>query len=117
MEKVNDYKKRFKKAKETEKASKLFTRYKLTKMGYHYVGLESRKGFESKGIVDAIAVKKVFGEGVDSIEIVLLQIKGNAKVPEKELQRLKEAKMKVMIKYGTAEYEKGRLAEIKVFDD
>jgi len=117
MEKRKDYERRFRKAKKTEKAAKLFTKYRLTKMGYHCVTLESKKGYESTGIVDAIAVRKLFKEDADKVEIVLLQVKGNVSVTEREMQRLRKAREKVMIKYGIAEYRKGRLAEVEIFED
>lgn len=55
MEKSRDYERRFKKARKTEKSARIFTKYRLTKMGYHSVSLESKKGFEAKGIVDVVA--------------------------------------------------------------
>jgi hypothetical protein len=38
-------------------------------------------------------------------------------VTEKELERLREARKKATIKYGIAEYKKGRLAKVKIYDD
>jgi len=117
MTKNSDYEKRFKKARKTEKSARLFTKYKLTKMGYHSVSLESKKGFEPKGIVDVVAVRKLFKEDPDKVEIVLLQRKGNRAVSEKELERLREARKKATIKYGIAEYKKGRLAKVEIYSD
>jgi len=117
MGKSRDYVRRFKKAKKTEKSARLFTKYKLTKMGYHSVSLESKKGFEAKGIVDIVAARKLFKEDPDKVEIVLLQRKGNIAVPKKELERLRVARKKAVIKYGTAEYKKGKLAKVEIYDD
>jgi hypothetical protein len=116
MEKKKEYKKRFKLAKETEKAARLFTRYRLTEMGYHSVSLESKKEFEPTGIVDVVAVR-IFKEDPDKVELVLLQRKDNVSVSQKEIKRLKAARKKVVIKYGTAEYKKGRMAKVEIYDD
>lgn len=117
MERRKDYKRRFKKARKTEKAARLFTKYRLTKMGYHSVSLESKKGFEPTGIVDVVAVRKLFKKDPDKVEIVLLQRKGNVTVPQKEIKRLRAARKKAVIKYGIAEYKKGKLAKIKIYDN
>jgi cell fate (sporulation/competence/biofilm development) regulator YlbF (YheA/YmcA/DUF963 family) len=116
MEKSKEYERRFKKVRKTEKAARLFTKYKLTKMGYHSVSLESKKGFESKGVVDVVAVRKFYEGDPDKVEIVLLQRKGNVAVSEKELKRLRAAKKKAVVKYGIAEYRKGKLAEVEIFN-
>jgi len=112
----DDYDKRWKKAKKTEKLARTFTKYALTKEGYHSVSLESKKGFESKGIVDVVAVRKLFKEDADKMEIVLLQRKGNLRVTEKELDRLKRAVEIATIKYGIAEYREGKMANVEIFD-
>lgn len=117
MARSNDYKKLFKKARKTEKSARLFTKYKLTEMGYHSVSLESKKGYEPKGIVDVVAVRKLFKEDPDKVEIVLIQRKGNKTVTEKELKRLREARKKAIIKCGIAEYKKGRLAKVEIYDN
>jgi hypothetical protein len=117
MKKGSDYAKRFQKAKKTEKAARLFTKYKLTKMGYHSVSLESKKGYEATGIVDVVAVRKLFKRDPDKVEILLLQRKGNVTVSERELKRLRAAKKKAVIKYGIAEYKKGKLAKVEIFND
>ncbi len=111
-----DYGKRWAKARKTERLARTFTKYALTREGYHSVSLESRKGYESKGIVDVVAVKKLFKEDPDKMEIVLLQRKGNLRVTKKELERLERATQIATVKYGVAEYREGRMAKVKVFD-
>lgn len=79
--------------------------------------MESKRGYESKGIVDLIAVRKLFKEDPDKMEIVLLQRKGNLKVAKEELKRLKRATRIATIKYGIAEYSEGKMAKVKIFDN
>lgn len=112
----DEYKKRFDKAKKTEGLARTFTKYALTKEGYHSVSLESKRGYESKGIVDVVAVKKLHKEDSDKMEIVLLQRKGNIKVTKRELKRLKRAAKIATIKYGIAEYREGEMARVKIYD-
>lgn len=116
MKLSDDYKQRWKKARKTERLARTFTKYALTKEGYHSVSLESKRGYESKGIVDVVAVKKLHKEDPDKMEIVLFQRKGNLKVTEKELERLKKAVEIATIKFGIAEYREGKMAKVKIFD-
>ena len=116
MKMKDDYEKRWRKARKTEKLARIFTKYVLTKEGYHSVSLESIRGYESKGIVDVVAVRKLFKEDPDKMEIVLLQRKGNLKVTKEELKRLKRAARIATIKYGIAEYREGKMAKVKIFD-
>jgi len=111
-----EYKRRWKVAKITEKNARIFTSYALSKMGFHSISLESRKGFESTGIVDLVAVRKLFKEDPDKVEIVLLQRKGNVRVSKSEIDRLKNAVKIATVKYGIAEYKKGRLAKLKIYE-
>ena len=112
----DDYEKRFEKVRRTEGLARTFTKYALTKEGYHSVSLESKRGYESKGIVDVVAVKKLHKEDSDKMEIVLLQRKGNIKVTKRELKRLKRAVKIATIKYGIAEYREGKMTKVTIFD-
>jgi len=116
MKNRSDYEKRWRKVRKTERFARTFTKYALTKEGYYSISLESKKGFEAPGIVDVIAVKKLFKEDPDKMEIVFLQRKGNLKVTKKELERLKRAVEIATIKYGIAEYKEGKMAKVKIFD-
>jgi len=116
MKRKINYEKRWKKARRTENLARTFTKYALTKEGYHSVSLESKKGFEPPGIVDVVAVRKLFKENPDKMEIVLLQRKGNLNVTEKELERLKRASEIAVIKYGIAEYKEGKMAKVRIFN-
>jgi uncharacterized small protein (DUF1192 family) len=40
--------------------------------------------------------------------------KGNVAVTNKEIERLKAARKKAVVKYGIAEYKKGRLAKVEI---
>ena len=105
-----DYKNRWKKARKTEKLARTFSKYALTKLGYSRVFLLSKKGYESTGIVDLVGIKK----SGDKIELILFQVKGNKKVTKKEIERLRNIKHNIKIKYGIIEYNKGRLPMPKI---
>jgi hypothetical protein len=71
--------------------AKTFAKYELTKRGYRHVSFESRRGYEYKGIVDLLAVRRSKGNP-DSLEVMLLQVKGgSARVTPVELGRLRKA--------------------------
>ena len=83
--------------------AKTFTKYSLAKKGYKVLSLDSRKGFEYKGIVDLIAVKRHKSDP-DVLHIILFQVKGgSARVTEKELQRLSTAARRLDVDWNVAE--------------
>jgi len=83
--------------------AKTFTKYELSKKGYKCLSLDSRKGYEYKGVVDLIAVKR-HHKNPDRIEIMLLQVKGgSAKITSDELERLQAAARNVKIRWNVAE--------------
>jgi hypothetical protein len=85
----------------------------LTKRGYRRVFLLSKKGHESTGIVDLVAIKKT-GEKRDSTEIVLIQVKGGRqRVKESEKERLKAATRKVVVRCGIIEYLEGHMPKLE----
>ena len=83
--------------------AKTFTKYFLAKKGYKVISLDSRKGFEYKGIVDLIAVKRHKSDP-DVLHVILFQVKGGrAHVTEKELQRLSKAARRLTVNWNVAE--------------
>lgn len=73
------------------KNAKTFAKYKLSQKGYRVISFDSSKGYEYKGVVDLIAVKRDT-RNPDRLKIVLVQVKGgSAKITEHELKRLKDA--------------------------
>lgn len=90
------------KAHKTSKNAKTFTKVKLNKKGYRYIDFDTRKGYEYKGIVDLIAVKRD-NKNPDNLEIILFQIKGgSAKIKPDEIRRLKKSVKNVKISWNTA---------------
>lgn len=85
------------------KNAKAFTRYLLGKRGYHSMSLDSRKGYEYKGVVDLVAVKRD-SKNPDVLTIVLLQVKGGgARVTPDEIDRLRTATQRVKVRWNVAE--------------
>ena len=83
--------------------AKTFTKYSLAKKGYKVLSLDSRKGFEYKGIVDLIAVKRHKSDP-DVLHVILFQMKGgSARVTEKGLQRLSKAARRLQVDWNVAE--------------
>jgi hypothetical protein len=90
-------------AHRTGQNAKTFTRYFLTKKGYKCLSLDSRKGFEYKGVVDLIAVKRHKSDP-DVLHIVLFQVKGGAaRVTKEEIQRLSKVTRSIKVDWNTAE--------------
>jgi len=90
------------KAHVTCKNAKTFTKYFLAKGGYKYMDLDSKKGYEYKGVVDLIAVKRDTNDP-DVLTIVLFQVKGgSARVKEQELNRLRKAVSRIRIQWNVA---------------
>ena len=105
----SDIQKTLKKARETERKARLFAQYELTRRGYRRVFLLSKKGYESTGIVDLVAVKK----HRDETEIVLIQVKGGKRrVSESEKKRLRAACKNVRVRCATVEYIPGSWAKM-----
>jgi hypothetical protein len=94
--------------------ARIFARYILTKDSYNSVFLLSKKGNESAGIVDLVAIKKHPDEAgkLDATEIILLQVKGNGKATEEERKRLLNARQKVRVSAGLIEYAPGCLPKV-----
>lgn len=85
------------------KNAKTFTKYKLGKKGFKCLSLDSKRGYEYKGVVDLIAVKRN-KQDPDKLNIVLVQVKGgSARVSSEEISRIKKAVKKVNISWIVAE--------------
>ncbi len=83
--------------------AKTFTKYFLAQKGYKCLGLDSSRGYEYKGVVDLLAVKRHKSDP-DVLHIVLFQVKGgNARVTEKEIQRLSKAARRLKVDWNIAE--------------
>jgi len=83
--------------------AKTFTKYFLAKKGYKSLSLDSRKGYEYKGVVDLIAVKRN-KNNPDMLQLVLFQVKGGrARVSEEEIKRLRQAARRIRVGWNIAE--------------
>jgi len=91
-------------AHEHSRKALTFSQVKLDKMGYKWkVPLLSRKGYEYKGIVDLVAIKRN-NRRPDQLEIMLVQVKGGrGRVTTDEIERLKKAKHELRIRLAGAE--------------
>jgi hypothetical protein len=63
------------KAHVTARNAKLFAKYALGKTGWKVASLDTRKGFEYKGVVDLVAVKRN-NRSPDELTVMLVQVKG-----------------------------------------
>lgn len=92
-----------KKAHQTSKSAKTFTKYFLSKGGYKSMDLDTKKGYEYKGIVDLIAVKRD-KKDPDVLTIVLFQVKGGgARMTDHEIARLRKAVSRIRVQWNVAE--------------
>lgn len=89
-------------ARKTALNAKQFTKYCLAKAGYRWVDLDTKLGYEFKGIVDLVAVKRD-NTDPDSLRIVLFQVKGGgARIKEPELIRLRNAASRIKVEWNYA---------------
>jgi hypothetical protein len=83
--------------------AKTFTKYFLAKKGYKSLSLDSRKGYEYKGVVDLIAVKRD-KKNPDILRLILFQVKGGeARVSAGEIHRLQQAARRIRVGWNIAE--------------
>jgi hypothetical protein len=83
--------------------AKTFTKYLLSKRGYKCISLDTRKGYEYKGIIDLVAVKRDKRDP-DCLEIIFVQVKGGeARITAEELKRLHAATKSAKIYCAVAE--------------
>jgi hypothetical protein len=86
----------------TARNAKLFTKYALGKAGWKVASLDSRNGFEYKGVVDLVAVKRN-NRSPDELTIMLVQVKGgSARVTKDELLRLRRAARRLQVTWNVA---------------
>jgi hypothetical protein len=66
------------------------------------VSLDSRKGFEYKGVVDLVAVKRD-NRSPDELTVMLVQVKGgSARITKDELSRLWRAAKRLQVTWNVA---------------
>jgi hypothetical protein len=91
------------KAHLTARNAKTFARYALGKAGWRVVSLDTRKGYEYKGVVDLLAVKRN-NRRPDDLTVMLVQVKGgSARVTRDEENRLRRAVRRVRLEWNVAE--------------
>jgi hypothetical protein len=89
--------------------AKTFTKYKLSKEGYKCISFDTKKGYEYKGVVDLVAVKRD-NKKPDRLRVILVQVKGgSAKIKKYELSRLKSARRNIEIDWLIAEKPKKKV--------
>ena len=90
------------KAQVTARNAKLFAKYALGKKGWKVASLDSRHGFEYKGVVDLVAVKRN-NRSPDELTIMLVQVKGgSARITKEELARLRKAVKRAQVTWNVA---------------
>lgn len=91
------------KAHKSGQQAKTFTKYLLSKKGYKCLDLDSRMGYEYKGIVDLLAVKR-HRHDPDVLHVILFQVKGgSARVSNEEIARLAKATRQLKVSWNVAE--------------
>jgi hypothetical protein len=91
------------KAHSTARNAKTFARYALSKAGWKVVTLDTRKGYEYKGVVDLVAVRRN-NRRPDELTVMLVQVKGgSARVKREEQNRLRQAAGLVRLLWNVAE--------------
>jgi hypothetical protein len=87
-------------ALKTSLNAKQFTKYCLAKAGYRWIDLDTKLGYEYKGIVDLVAIKRD-KKDPDSLRIVLFQVKGGgARIKGPELIRLRNAASRIKVEWN-----------------
>jgi hypothetical protein len=90
-------------AYQSGRRAKTFTKYALAKRGYKVLSLDSRSGYEYKGVVDLIAIRRN-KKDPDQLEVILLQVKGGtARVSADEIVRLRQAARRLRVDWNVAE--------------
>ena len=91
------------KAHSTARNAKTFARYALSQAGWRVLSLDTRKGYEYKGVVDLVAVRRN-NRRPDELTVMLVQVKGgSARVKREERDRLKQAVKRVRLVWNVAE--------------
>ncbi|MFN8628002.1 MAG: hypothetical protein U0587_18775 [Candidatus Binatia bacterium] len=83
--------------------AKTFARYALSKTGWKVLTLDTRRGYEYKGVVDLVAVRRN-NRRPDELTVMLVQVKGgSARVKREEQSRLEKAVNQVRLVWNVAE--------------
>jgi hypothetical protein len=83
--------------------AKTFARKALTEKSWRCIDLDSRRGYEYKGVVDLVAVKRN-NRRPDEFEVLFVQVKGGtARASKAELDRLERAARWVRVEWAVAE--------------
>lgn len=83
--------------------AKTFAKYKLSQRGYKCISFDSAKGYEYKGVVDLVAVKRD-RRNPDCLKIMLVQVKGgSARVTSDEIARLENATRSAEVIWNVAQ--------------
>jgi hypothetical protein len=91
------------KAHATARNAKTFARYALSKAGWRVVSFDTPNGYEYKGVVDLVAIKRN-NRSPDELTVMLVQVKGgSARVTAAERLRLRIAAKKVKTTWNVAE--------------
>ena len=91
------------KAHSTARNAKTFARYALSQAGWRVLSLDTRKGYEYKGVVDLVAVRRN-NRRPDELTVMLVQVKGgSARVKREEQNRLRQAIRLVRVAWNVAE--------------
>lgn len=91
------------KAHSTARNAKTFARYALGKAGWRVLSLDTSKGYEYKGVVDLVAVRRN-NQRPDELSVMLVQVKGgSARVRREEENRLRQAVRRVRVVWNVAE--------------
>jgi len=87
----------------TAKNAKTFAKYRLSQKGYRCISFDARSGYEFKGVVDLVAIKRDT-RTPDRLKIILLQVKGgSARVTDDELTRLQRATKHIQVDWNVVE--------------
>jgi hypothetical protein len=100
---LKKYREAQRKAHEACQTAKRFTRRFLAKAGYKCMDLDTKRGYEYKGVVDLIAVKRD-KKDPDLLTVILFQVKGGKRpvVTQLELDRLRKAVSAIDIRWNYA---------------
>lgn len=96
------FKRKWRRAAKRARNAKLFTKYRLGQAGWRVATFDTPKGFDYRGIVDLVAVKRD-NLMPDHLTVMLLQVKGGAaRVTPIEIDRLKAATKNIRVIWNVA---------------
>lgn len=87
----------------TAKNAKTFAKHRLSQKGYKCISFDAPSGYEFKGVVDLVAIKRDTRRP-DLLKVILLQVKGgSARVTKDEIIRLKRAAKSIHVGWNVVE--------------